>query len=97
MINLDYKKRKGIYWVSLFIDRNTPAYFDSFEIEYIYQKILNRVRDKSINHTVFRIQDAYILCGFYCIGFIDYMLDYILLIDYITLLDYTNLFFPNDY
>ena len=31
------------------------------------------------------------MCGFYCIGFIEYMLSGK------TLLDYTNLFSPNDY
>ena len=34
-INLDYKKGKGTHWVSLFIDRNTTVYFDSFGIEYV--------------------------------------------------------------
>ena len=33
------KKRKGIYCVSLFIDRNTAVYFHSFGIEYIPQKV----------------------------------------------------------
>ena len=30
MINLNGKKSKGTHWVSLFIDRNTAAHFDSF-------------------------------------------------------------------
>ena len=30
VINLDDKPSKGFHWVSLFIDRNSPAYFDSF-------------------------------------------------------------------
>ena len=38
VINLDGKKSKGTHWVSLFIDRNTVVYFDSFEIKYIPQK-----------------------------------------------------------
>ena len=38
VINLDDKQSKGTLWVSLFIDRNTPVYFDSFEIKYIPQK-----------------------------------------------------------
>ena len=35
--------------------------------------------------------DDPIICGFYCIAFIEYM------IAGKTLLDYTNLFSPNDY
>ena len=31
-------KVKEHLWISLFIDRNTPVYFDSFEIKYIPQK-----------------------------------------------------------
>ena len=75
MINFDDKKSKGTYWVSLFIDGNTAVYFDSFGIEYIPQEVLNEIRDKSITHNIFRIQDDdSISCGFYCIAFIEYML-----------------------
>ena len=34
-------KSKGTHWVSLFIDRNTAVYFDSFGIEHITQEIFN--------------------------------------------------------
>ena len=86
------KKIKGTHWVSLFIDRNTAVYSDSFGIEYIPQEVLNKIKDKSITHNIFKIQDNdSIMCGFYCITFIDYMLAGK------TLLDYTNLFSPNDY
>ena len=42
--NLDDKNSKGTHWVSLFIDRNTAVYFDSFGIEYIPQKLLKKIR-----------------------------------------------------
>ena len=46
----------------------------------------------SITHNIFRIQDnESIMCGFYCIAFIEYMLAAK------TFLDYINLFSPNDY
>ena len=46
----------------------------------------------NITHNVFRIQDdESIMCGFYYIAFIEYMLAGK------TLLDYTNLFSPYDY
>ena len=76
----------------MFIDKNTAVYFDSFGIEYIPQEVLNKIKDKSITHNIFRIQDnESIMCGFYCIAFIEYMLSGK------TFLDYTNLFSPNDY
>ena len=33
------------------------VYFDSFGTENIPQKVLNKVKDKSIPHNIFRIQD----------------------------------------
>ena len=90
VLNLHGKKTKGTHWVSLFIDRNTAVCFDSFGIEYIPQEVLNKVRDKSITLNIFRIQDnESIMCGFYCIALIEYMLAGK------SLLDYTNLFSLN--
>ena len=75
VINLDDKNSKETHWVSLFIDRNTAIYFDSFGIEYIPQEVLNKIEDKSITHNIFRIQNnESVMCGFYCITFIEYVL-----------------------
>ena len=64
---------------------------DSFGIEHIPQEVLNEIKDKLITHNVFRIQDnESIICGFYCIVFMEYMLVRK------TLLDCT-LFSPNDF
>ena len=61
--------------VSLFFDRNLAAYFDSFGIECISQGVLNRIKGKSITHNIFRIQyNESIMRGFYCVAFIEYML-----------------------
>ena len=66
------QKIKGTHWVSLFIERITAVYFDSFEIKYIIpQEVLNKIKYKSIYHNIFRTQDNdSIMCGFYCISFI---------------------------
>ena len=90
VINLHDKNSKLTRWVSLFIDKNAPVYFNSFEIEVIPLEVSNKIRDKSITHSIFRTQDnESIMCGFYCIAFRKYMLSGK------TLLDYTNLFSPN--
>ena len=61
-------------------------------MEYIPQELSNKIKDKSIIHNIFRIQDnVSIMCGFYFIAFIEKMFSGN------TLLDYTNLFSPNDY
>ena len=83
---------KGTHWVSLFFNKNTAVYFDSFGTEYISQEVLNKIRDKSITHNIFRIQDnEFIMRGFYCITFTEYILAGK------PLLDYINLFSPDDY
>ena len=33
------------------------VYLDSFGIEYILQKELNKIKDKSITHNIFKIED----------------------------------------
>ena len=91
VIHLDDKNSKGTYWVSVFIDRNKTVYFHSFGIGYFPQEILDKIRDESITHNIFRIQDnESIMCGFYCIAYRRYA--YRIKI----CLDYTNLFSWND-
>ena len=62
------------------------------ELNIFLKKVLNKIREKSITHNIFRIpSDDSIICGFYCIALIEYMLSGR------NLLDYTHLFSPNDY
>ena len=63
-------------------------YFDSFRVEHVPKEI-----EKFIGHknraNIFRIQaNNSIMCGYFCIGFIDFMLAGK------TLIDYTSLFSP---
>ena len=83
VINLDEYENTDTHWVPLFVKPKYTVYFDSFGIEHI---------PNDIKSNIFRIQ-AYdsIMCGYFCIEFINYMLK-----DN-TLLDYTNLFSPNDF
>ena len=60
-------------------------------MECIPLEVLNKIKDKSVANSIFRIQDNEpIMCGFYCVDFIEYMLVGK------PLLDYTILFAPND-
>ena len=92
VINLDEYKNTGTHWVSLFVKTNKVIYFDSFGIEHISKEIDKFIGNNNIESNIFRIQ-AYdsIMCGYFCIEFINYMLKGK------TLLDYTNLFSPNDF
>ena len=66
---------------------NDATYFDSFRVEHIPQETKAFVGNKNIKTNIFRIQ-AYdsVVCGYFCIGFIDFMLTW-------NLTDFTNLFF----
>ena len=74
------------------MQNNNVIYFDSFGVEHIPKDIKAFINNKSIKTNIFRIQ-AYesIMCGHFCIGFIDFMLAGK------TLTEYTNLFSPNNF
>ena len=81
-----------MHWIALFIKTNEVIYFDSFGIEHIPKEINKFIGNKEIKANIFRIQACdSIMCGYFCVEFINYMLK-----DK-TLLDYTNLFSPNDF
>ena len=48
--NLNDNQSKETHWVSLFINKNSSVYFDSFEIEYIPKEVLNKIKENN-NHT----------------------------------------------
>ena len=74
------------------MNANNIVYFDSFGVEYIPKEIKKFIGNRNIITNIYRIQ-AYesIVCGYFHIGFIDFMLKGR------SLPDYTNLFSPNDY
>ena len=91
VINLDEYFDIGTHWVALWVNNNV-TYFDSFGVEHIPKEIIKFIENRNIKTNIFRIQ-AYdsIMCGYFCIGFIDFMFKGK------SLSDYTNLFLPNDF
>ena len=91
IINLDEYSDIGAHWIPLYILNNDVTYFDSFGIEYIPIEIRTFIGNKSIKTNIFRIQAYdFIMCGYYCIGFINYILAGK------TFTEFTNLFSPNN-
>ena len=92
VINLDEYENTSTHWIAFFVKTNEAIYFDSFDIEHIPKEINKFIGNKNIISNIFRLQahDS-IMCGYYCIEFINYMLKGK------TLLDYTTLFSPNDF
>ena len=75
-----------------YVNGNNIIYFDSLEVEHIPKEIKKFIENKNVITNIYRIQ-AYdsILCKYFCIVFIDFM------IKGKNLLDYTKLFSTNDY
>ena len=92
VVNLDEYGDVGIHWIALFCNRNEIAYFDSFGVEHIPKEIKKTIRNKNIKTNIFLVQvNDSVMCGYFCIGFIDFMLVGK------KLTDYTNLFSPHDF
>ena len=72
--------------------RKCSIYFDSSGVEHAPKEIRKFIGCKNITTNFYRIK-AYdsIMCGYFCIGFIDFKLKGK------RLLEYTNWFFPKKY
>ena len=68
------------------------VYFDCFGVENIPKEIKKSIGNKNMARNIYKIQACdSIMCGYLCIGFIDFMLKSE------SFLDYKKLFSPNDY
>ena len=75
IINLDEYTDLGTHWIALFCNRSKIVYFDSFGVEHVHEEILKSIRNKNIIANIFRVQaNNSVMCGYFCIGFIDFML-----------------------
>ena len=92
IIDLDEYSDIWTHWAALWVNDDNVTYFDSFGVEHIPKEIKAFVNNKNIKTNIFRIE-AYdsIMCGYFCIRFIDFMLKGK------TLTQYTNLFSPNNF
>ena len=72
----------------MYLNGDNITYFDSFEVEHISKEILKKKQTANIS----KIQEYdSIICKYFCIGFMAFMLKGK------TLLDYINLFLLNKY
>ena len=92
VINLDEYSDIGTHWIALYVNNKTLTYFDSFGVQPIPKEIKKIINNKNIIANIFRLQ-AYdsVMSGYFCIGFIDFMLRGN------NLTDFTNLFSPNNF
>ena len=75
VINLDEYADVGTHWIALFCNRSEIVYFDSFGVEHVPEEIKEFVGNKNIIANIFRVQaNNSVMCGYFYIGFIDFML-----------------------
>ena len=92
VINLDEYADVGTHWIALFCKKNEIVYFDSFGVEHISEEIKEFIKNKNIKANTFRIQENNsIMCRYFCIRFIDFMLASKKLTYYTTLFSLHNL------
>ena len=87
IINLDENADVGTHWIALYVKNDEVFYFDSFGVEHIPKEIMKFIgNNKDIKTNIFRLQ-AYnsIMCGYFCIEFVDSMLAGKRLVDFSTL------------
>ena len=77
--------------IELLCNRNEIVYFHSFGVEHVLEEIKEFIGNRNIKANIYRVQENNsIMYGYFCIGFIDFMLAGK------KLTDYTNLFSPHD-
>ena len=71
ILNLDV----GTHWIALYVKNNDITYFNSFGVEHIPKEIIKIIGRKNVIANICRIQ-AYdsIMCRYFCIRFINFML-----------------------
>ena len=92
VINLDEYADVGTHGIALLCNRSEVVYFDSFGVEHVPEEIKEFVGNKNIIANIFRVQaNNSVMCGYFCIRFIDSMLACK------KLTDFTNMFSPKQW
>ena len=92
VVNLDEYADVGTHWIAVFCNRSEIVYFNSFGVGYFPEEIKEFVENKNIIANIFRVQaNNSVMCGYFCIGFIDFMLAGK------KLTNFTNIFSPYDF
>ena len=75
VIDLDEYANTGMHWIALFCNKNEIVCFNSFGVEHVPEEIEKFLGNRNLVANIFRIQaNNSVMCGYFCIGFIDYML-----------------------
>ena len=80
------------HWIEIYVNGDNVTYCHSFGAEHISKETEKLISNKNVKTNIYRIlANDLIMSGYFCNGFINFMLKGK------SLLDYTNLFSPNKY
>ena len=86
VIKIDEYADVGTHWIALFCNRGEVVYFNSFGVEYVPEEIKEFIRNKNIIANIFWVPaNKSIMCGYFRIGFIDFILADKMLTDFASL------------
>ena len=92
VINLDEYAGAVTHWIALFCIKCEIVYFDSFSIEHVPEEVKDFIGNKNIVANIFWVRaNNSVMYGYFCVGFIDFMLA-----DK-KLIDFTSMFSPYDF
>ena len=75
IINLDEFESIGTHRMALHVNDNNVTCFDSFGVEQIPKEIRKFIGNNNVVTNIYRIQGSgSIMCGYFCIRFVDFML-----------------------
>ena len=75
IINLDEFESIGTHRMALHVNDNNVTCFDSFGVEHIPKEIRKFIGNNNVVTNIYRIQGSdSIMCGYFCIRFVDFML-----------------------
>ena len=92
VINLDEYADIGTHYIALYALNNDLTYFESFGIEHIPKEMKRFIGNtKNMQASIFRTETyGSIMCGYFSIGFIDFMLNGK------SITEFTSLLSPNN-
>ena len=85
IINFDEYEWIVTQWIALYVNAKKVTYFDGFGVVHIQKKVRTFIENKKVIKNTYRIQ-AYdsIMCGYFCIRFIDFKLKSIRVFKFIS-------------
>ena len=63
------------HWIGFHVNGDNIKYLESFRVEYISKEIKEFIINNYIITNTYRVQEnVSIICGYFCIGFADFLL-----------------------